>query len=82
MNCDKNVAEIAAPAEPFKIHDIPVTSTAVAWKEKRYQAEKPLQSILRRIPMHEPWSLHENLDPTVSVPDKTDITKEGKKRGE
>lgn len=82
MNCDKNVAEIAAPAAPFKIHDIPVTSTAVAWKEKRYQAVKPLQSILRRIPMHEPWSLHENLDPTKSVPEKTDISKEGKKRGE
>jgi hypothetical protein len=75
-------ASTAAPAEPFKIHDIPVTSTTVAWKEKRYQAEKPLQSILRRIPMHEPWSLHENLDPTAVVPDKTDISKEGKKRGE
>jgi hypothetical protein len=81
MNCDKSVAAKAAPAQPFQIHDIPVTSTKVAWKKERYQVKKPLQSILRRIPMHEPWALHENLDPTAVVPDKTDISKGGKKRG-
>jgi hypothetical protein len=72
----------ATPVAAMKVHDNPLTSSGNAWKTDRYQAKKPLQSILRRIPMHEPWSMHENLDPTKVVPDKTDISKEGKKRGE
>ena len=75
-------ATAANPAVPLKIHDNPLTSSGNAWKADRYQSKKPFQSILRRIPMHEPWSMHENLDPTKVVPDKTDISKEGKKRGE
>jgi len=81
-NCGNVVAAKANPAVPMEIHDNPLTSAGNAWKTDRYQAKKPFQSILRRIPMHEPWSMHENLDPTKVVPDKTDIAKEGKKRGE
>jgi hypothetical protein len=72
----------ATPVSAMKVHDNPLTSSSNAWKTDRYQAKKPFQSILKRIPMHEPWSMHENLDPTKVVPDKTDISKEGKKRGE
>lgn len=75
-------ASAANPAVPMQVHDNPLTSSGNAWKSDRYQSKKPLQSILRRVPMHEPWSMHENLDPTKVVPDKTDISKEGKKRGE
>jgi hypothetical protein len=31
-----------------------------------------LTSIMQRIPAHEPWAGHENLDPTLFTPDKTD----------
>jgi hypothetical protein len=75
-------ATAAAPAAMMKVHDNPLTSSGNPWKTDRYQSKKPIQSILKRIPMHEPWSMHENLDPTKVVPDKTDISKEGKKRGE
>ena len=30
------------------------------------------QSIMRRIPTHEPWPHHENLDPVKFKPDQTD----------
>lgn len=33
-----------------------------------------LESILLRVPTHEPWPLHENLNPADFVPTKTDIT--------
>lgn len=32
-----------------------------------------IESILLRVPTHEPWPLHENLDPLAFVPSKTDI---------
>jgi hypothetical protein len=31
-----------------------------------------LESIMARVPMHEPWPHHENLDPTSFLPTKTD----------
>jgi hypothetical protein len=34
---------------------------------------KTVESILLRVPTHEPWPLHENLNPADFVPSKTDI---------
>jgi hypothetical protein len=31
-----------------------------------------IQSIMRRVPMHEPWPLHENLSPSTLTPSNTD----------
>jgi len=42
------------------------------WKPKRYKRDVDLNSIIRRIPQHEPWSLHEHLDPKAVKPGKTD----------
>ena len=38
------------------------------------ETEAYLESILLRVPTHEPWPLHENLNPADFVPAKTDIT--------
>lgn len=51
-------------------HDNLKTSLKAGW-EKRYQ-EGTLASIMRRIPMHEPWPQHENLLPAESSPAVTD----------
>jgi hypothetical protein len=63
----------ATPALTLGLHDnVVVDPAAVEWKSTRYQAEEPLKSIMKRVPMHEPWSLHENLDPLAVKPDLTD----------
>jgi hypothetical protein len=68
----------AIPVIPFRIipggyHKNPVVDPSkFPWKEERYQDPTPLESILKRIPMHEPWSLHEHLNPLAVKPDKTD----------
>ena len=63
----------ATPALSLGLHDnIVVDNAAVEWKSTRYQSEEPLQSIMKRVPMHEPWSGHENLDPLSVKPDITD----------
>jgi uncharacterized protein (DUF2345 family) len=68
-----NNAETAAAADfvrPYDLRDNPATSTAAGW-DKRYQAGI-VKSFMKRIPMHEPWALHEHRAPDLLTPDKTD----------
>lgn len=65
-------ASSATRAVVLGLHDNPIVNpSTVPWKEKRYQDETPLKSIIKRIPQHEPWSLHEHLNPLECKPDKT-----------
>ena len=58
---------------PLETHDNPVTSSKEKWEGKnRYQKKDPLKSIMKRVPMHEPWLLHENQAPNLLTPDNTD----------
>lgn len=41
------------------------------WASTKYQ-DGSIQSIMRRVPMHEPWALHENNSPSLQTPDFTD----------
>jgi hypothetical protein len=67
----------AAPAVPLELlttFENIKTSSLAGW-DKKYQEGK-LESIMRRIPMHEPWALHENRAPEQLTPDSTDREKE------
>jgi hypothetical protein len=69
-------ADIAAEAESaqtLSLHKNIVTNSAAEWGNKnRYRESFYLNSIMKRVPMHEPWTGHENLDPIAFKPDKTD----------
>jgi hypothetical protein len=59
--------------KPLETYENPVVDPVkFPWKAERYQRDIPLLSILRRIPQHEPWSLHEHLGPLDVKPGKTD----------
>jgi len=65
----------ATPATPvlsLVTKDNIVTDNTLDWAEKKYIAEEPLKSIMARIPMHEPWPLHENQAPQFVTPEFTD----------
>jgi len=51
----------AVTAPPLSVHEVPGT----------------LPSIMKRVPMHEPWTLHENSSPEASNPAFTDRETEG-----
>jgi hypothetical protein len=55
---------------PLSVHQNPLTSVESGWK-KRYQSGT-IDSIMKRVPMHEPWILHENLAPKLLTPNNTD----------
>jgi hypothetical protein len=68
----------ARVAEEITIDEIPkavkvlptfeneITSPELDWPTLKYKSPITLTSIMNRIPMHEPWSGHENLDPILT----------------
>jgi len=62
----------ATPCSPLSTHDNVKTSSKQPWAKKRYAEASPLTSIMKRVPMHEPWALHENNAPDLLTPDNTD----------
>lgn len=63
-------ADVATFVKPLDLRENLVVSTTAGW-DKLYQAGK-LTSIMKRIPMHEPWPQHENLAPDQQRPANTD----------
>lgn len=66
-------AQTAAQCQPIEqliTHDNIKTAVSAGW-EKKY-ISGTLNSIMRRIPMHEPWPQHENFAPAQQTPQFTD----------
>ena len=56
---------------PYDTRDNPSVSTIAGWNPKKYQSGLT-KSIMKRIPMHEPWPLHEHFAPNLLTPTNTD----------
>jgi hypothetical protein len=67
---DPATAVAARRVDTFKLHLNPTTDGSLKWTD-RYKGEDTF-SIMKRIPMHEPWAFHEHFDPTLFKPEKTD----------
>ena len=72
INLNSGVATAATPAKPLSTHSNIKTSSSSTWGNKKRYSAGSLQSIMKRIPMHEPWALHENQAPTLLTPKNTD----------
>jgi len=85
MNSSGNAADTAASAaSPGGADAASEASEAILPKELKThsvpdaEGGELTQSIMRRIPTHEPWPHHENLDPEKFKPDQTDRDAEGR----
>jgi hypothetical protein len=66
----------AAKVEALPTRDnIVIDNETIPWKDTRHVSPEVLPSIMKRIPMHEPWPMHENLMPVFVKPDLTDREK-------
>lgn len=65
----------AVKAEILPLHENLVTNGKLDWSATKYQVSTKLKSIMKRVPMHEPWALHENMAPTFLSPASTDREK-------
>ena len=65
----------ATPATELSVHKNLLTDKNEDWAKTKYQ-KGTMESIMKRIPQHEPWALHENQAPTFLTPPSTDREKE------
>jgi len=65
-------AEGTANVSALGVFENPITDPSLPWNEGYYASEDTLFSIMKRIPMHEPWSLHESSDKTATSASRTD----------
>jgi hypothetical protein len=72
INLNSGLAVAATPASPLSTHTNPKTSSSSEWVNKKRYQNGTMTSIMKRIPMHEPWLLHENQAPTLLTPTSTD----------
>jgi len=70
----KAVQATPPPAPPAA--SLPQTLSTASIPDE--SGEEYTKSIMRRIPMHEPWPLHENLDPKMFKPELTDRDADGR----
>lgn len=58
---------------PSRTKDVNATKEMQkGWENNNYYRESDITSIMRRVPTHEPYDHHENIDPTAFKPEKTD----------
>ena len=62
--------------KPATLHQNPSTDVTQEWISTAFQGP-PISSIMKRVPMHEPWPNHENNDPQAHKAVKTDRDAEG-----
>ncbi len=64
------LAQVAEQVVPLTTHDNIATSIEAGWGNKYISGK--IKSIMKRIPMHEPWPQHENFAPAQQTPQFTD----------
>lgn len=71
-------AEGTANVSALGVFENPITDPSLPWNEGYYASEDTLFSIMKRIPMHEPWSLHESTDKEATSASRTDRETSGR----
>lgn len=61
----------ASITSALNLHINPKTNANADWATSKYQ-DGTIASIMKRVPMHEPWLLHENQAPQFLTPTNTD----------
>ena len=59
--------------EALEVFALPNRSLSSGWANNQFYRASDLNSIMLRVPTHEPWDHHENIDPSKFTQDKTDI---------
>lgn len=74
-------AETADPAElpaQLPLYSLPNRSASAGWTNGTFYKSTPIVSIMQRVPTHEPWDQHENVNPQQFSPASTDVTQQSR----
>jgi hypothetical protein len=69
-------AAAAATVPPsLPIHSLPNRKKGEGWENGKFYKASDIQSIMKRVPTHEPWDQHENINPQQFSSASTDASK-------
>jgi hypothetical protein len=66
-------AGVAAKPEPLPMFSLPYRTNDVGWINGNFYKAGNISSIMQRVPTHEPWDQHENINPEKFSTDATDV---------
>lgn len=76
-----NSAALPDTASKLPIYSLPNTSWQEGWSDGVHFKAEDIQSIMKRVPTHEPYQQHENLNPQQFSYDNTDLDVDNRGRG-
>jgi len=56
------------------LFNLPNRKKSSGWSNKNFYKTTDIKSIMQRVPTHEPWDQHENINPPQFSPQSTDVT--------
>lgn len=69
-----NIAASADVPPPLTIYSLPDKQVPYGWSDAKFYNTGTIKTIMQRVPTHEPWPQHENLDPSKFAAAATDVT--------
>ena len=69
-----DIASAASTPPDLPIFNLPNRSKSAGWENSKFYRTEPIKSIMSRVPTHEPWDQHENINPQQFSPQATDVT--------
>lgn len=67
-------AELASLPPQLPTYSLPNRKAENGWAHGTFYKANPISSIMQRVPTHEPWDQHENIDPVKFSSTNTDVT--------
>lgn len=64
----------SAQPVPLQLFSLPNRNTKEGWANANFYKTDPINSIMLRVPTHEPWDQHENIDPVRFNTSNTDVS--------
>jgi len=68
------VADNASIPPLLTIYNLPNRQVSRGWSDSIFYKADDIRSIMQRVPTHEPWPQHENINPGQFSPQATDVT--------
>lgn len=72
-----SAATAAAQAESLPIYSLPNRLSDSGWANSQFYKADEILTIMKRVPTHEPWDHHENINPQQFSPEVTDLESGG-----
>jgi predicted chitinase len=69
-----NIATSAEPPPDLPLFSLPNKQVSYGWSDGKFYNTGTIKTIMQRVPTHEPWPQHENVNPTKFSPAATDVT--------